>query len=46
VVRLYTQGDKMTGSKTKGLPSEAKARITEEDIMKAEIGCVFTCLLF
>ena len=44
VVRLYTQVDKMTGSKRKELPSEAKVRIPAEDIMKADRECVFTKL--
>jgi len=35
----------MTGSKSKELPSEAKAGITAEDIMKADREWVFTYLL-
>jgi len=36
VVRLYTQVDKMTGSKSKELPWEAKDRVTANDIMEAD----------
>ena len=45
LVRLYAPVDKMTGSKSRELPAEAKVGTTAEDIMKADRECVFTYLL-
>jgi hypothetical protein len=36
IVRLYTQVDRMTGTKSKELPWKAKEQITAEDIMQAD----------